>query len=165
MLKSLLNYTALVGLFRAYKGKIYLVFSMVVVYFLIEHVYADIQAYLAKNNKDYLLVALWIKSLLLVLLGALLLVAFRPRKKNVVAAKHEVTIPKKAYNRNDEEIIERVRGNSHLIGGDPLDLTSGSDGKPHKNHAAADDEEIIEKIRNKKKLESRADKVIKEINN
>jgi len=157
MLKSILNFTALIGFFRAYKGKIYLIFSLIVLYFLIDYVYQDIQLYLSENNKDYLIYALWVKSSLLVLLSIILLISFRPQNKkikpNIIHQSHASL----KCGTNDEGIIEKVRSKKHLARDETLDCEE----EISKPHSPEDDLKIIESIRDKKRLESREDKIFR----
>jgi amino acid permease len=154
-----IKYTALIALLKAYKNKIYIFLSLIAVFFLIDHIYDDVRNYLEATHPDYLVFALWIKTALLIILFIALLILFKPKKSTSDAPKSDIPT------RKDQEIIQSTKEKKDLV---PDSFTQNEKHEHQKDNngdvvLTDADVMIIEEIRNKKKLETRADKVIKEL--
>lgn len=159
MIIKLIKYTALIALLKAYKNKIYIFLSLIAVFFLIDHIYVDVRNYLEATHPAYLAIALWIKTALLIILFIALLILFKPKNSTSDASKPDMPTKK------DQEIIQSTKEKKDLA---PDSFTQnerhGYQKDDNVDTVLTDaDVMIIEEIRNKKKLETRADKVIKEL--
>jgi hypothetical protein len=159
MIIKLIKYTALVALLKAYRNKIYVFLSLIAVFFLVDHIYGDVRNYLEATHPEYLVIALWIKSALLIILFITLLILFKPKN-----SASDVSKPIKPTQK-DQKIIQSTKEKKDLAP-DAFSQNKLSEGQKDINsdtRLTDADVKIIEEIRNKKKLESRADKVMKEL--
>ena len=159
MIIKLIKYTALIALLKAYKNKIYIFLSLIAMFFLIDHIYDDVRNYLEATHPDYLVFALWIKTALLIILFIALLILFKPKKSTSDASKSDMPT------RKDQEIIQSTKEKKDLAPDSFIQNEKHEHQKDNNGDTKLTDADvmIIEEIRNKKKLETRADKVIKEL--
>jgi len=150
---NIIKYTALIAYLKHYKKKIYIAFSIVALFFLVDYIYSDVQEYLREAYPDYEMIALLIKSVLVVMLFILLLILFKPTTHS------SLTSNSMQSNAKNNEIIKAVKEKDKLSS----NLNQHELNKSHKPSLALSDEDrkILEEVKNKKKLESKADMIIK----
>jgi len=153
MLKSLLSYSVLISFIKKYQAKLYLLFSLAVVYFLIDHTYKDVHQYLSEAHPEYLVIALWVKSLSLIALGVALLWSFRPINESTSGNNSN---DKTNLSDPDQELINKIASKPNLE-------TEEFDSDNHSNNDSLSTDEIVNNVRSKRKLETQADKIIRQI--
>ena len=159
---QLLKYTALIAFFRAYKSRIYAFLLVVAGLFLLDYIYDDIRSYLEATHTEYLCMALLIKSGIVISLFLLLIFLLIPKRSKNAS---DISPKPDTLSEEDERIIREVKEKT-LLADSSLSLISDS-GPSQKGNCATDqvaiNEMIIEETRNKKKLETRAEKILKEL--
>jgi len=155
MFKTIFKYATLVTLFNKYKNKLFLLLSLVGAYFLIDRIYTDVQQYLSGVHPEYLAMALWIKSISLIVLFIALILAFKPKKETTqdisASDKTEVSLA-------DQELIDKLSNKPILAANEFTIDCDGTD-------SSLSTDDIVNKIRNKRNLETRADKILRKLEN
>ena len=158
-----LKYAAIISLLKAYKNKLYIFLSIVVFFFLIDYICNDVRTYLQETHPEYLVFVLWVKSIFLVALFITLLILFKPNDNKRRASDGSTVL---ITSQKDREIVQAVKESQNLTGDE---VRLGERVEQHgkepsgKVRLTEADQIIIEEIRAKNKLETRADKIINDL--